>query len=125
MEQYQIQGTYSTPDILLDADKGIFRISGNSYPEDPLQIYMPVINWFKQYIENPLPETTLEFSFLYFSTSSTQLIFELFRMLESIYSDDHKVVVKWYYQADNEEIHENGEDFATLFDIPFEVLEAE
>ncbi|MCQ2252875.1 MAG: DUF1987 domain-containing protein [Bacteroidales bacterium] len=123
MKIYKIDGTFSTPDIVLDAEKGIFSISGNSYPEDPMGVYMPVIEWFKEYIQNPLPETVLEFKFIYFSTSSTQLIFELFRMMESIMDDDHKVTIRWYYSPDNEEIHENGEDFSSLFDIPFEVLE--
>ena len=60
---------------------------------------------------------------MYFSTASTQLIFELFRMLEEIYKNKYEVLVRWYYAADNEEIHENGLDFSTLFDMPFEVIE--
>ena len=123
LEALRIEPTFATPDVVLDADSGVFRISGNSYPEDPLPVYIPVIEWFKKYTEHPLPKTVFEFKFTYFSTASTQLIFEIFRMLENIYKNKYDVLVRWYYSADNDEIHENGIDFSTLFDMPFEVEE--
>jgi hypothetical protein len=124
LEPLKIEHTFATPEVLLDYEKGIFCISGNSYPEDPLPIYIPVIDWFKRYIQNPLPKTVFEFKFSYFSTASTQMIFEIFRMMEEV-GKEHEVLVRWYYSADNEEIHENGEDFSALFDIPFEVVEVD
>lgn len=124
LEIYKAAPTFATPEILLDAQNGIFKISGSSYPEDPQQVYKPVIEWFQKYVEQPLPVTTLEFRYSYFSTSSTQLIFLLFGMLEKIYKNGFAVKVCWYYSPDNEEVQENGEDFAGLFDIPFEILEA-
>ncbi|MCR5454899.1 MAG: DUF1987 domain-containing protein [Bacteroidales bacterium] len=123
LEVLRIEPTFATPAVVMDADNGIFRISGNSYPEDPLPVYVPVIDWFKKYMEHPLPRTVFEFKFMYFSTASTQLIFELFRMLEEIFNNKYEVLVRWYYTADNDEIHENGIDFSSLFEMPFEVIE--
>lgn len=123
LEALRIEPTFATPTIVMDADSGVFKIMGNSYPEDPLPVYIPVIDWFRKYTEHPLPKTVFEFKFTYFSTASTQLIFEIFRMLEEIYKNKYEVLVRWYYAADNEEIHENGLDFSTLFDMPFEVIE--
>ncbi len=123
LEALRIEPTFATPDVVLDADSGVFRISGNSYPEDPLPVYIPVIDWFRKYVEHPLPKTVFEFKFTYFSTASTQLIFEIFRMLEEIYKNKYEVLVRWYYSADNDEIHENGIAFSGLFDMPFEVVE--
>lgn len=123
LESLRIEPTFATPAIVMDADSGVFKITGNSYPEDPLPVYIPVIDWFRKYIEHPLPRTVFEFKFTYFSTASTQLIFEIFRMLEEIFKNKYEVLVRWYYSADNDEIHENGLDFSTLFDMPFEVVE--
>lgn len=123
LEMLKVEPTFDTPEIYLDPESGVFRITGNSYPADPLPVYKPVVEWFSKYVENPLPETLVEFRFTYFSTSSTQLIFEIFRMLESISKNGFKAGVRWYYSADNEEIHDNGEDFSGLFDIPFDVVE--
>ncbi len=123
MQPYKASSTFATPEILLDAQEGIFSFSGSSYPEDPQKVYLPVIDWFAKYVENPLPLTVVDFSYSYFSTSSTQLIFLLFRMLEELHAKGFAVKVCWHYSADNEEIQENGEDFAGLFDLPFELIE--
>lgn len=123
LEVLHVAPTFATPEILLDADKGIFKISGSSYPEDPQKVYLPVIDWFEKYLKRPLQLTSLEFAFTYFSTSSTQLIFVLFRMLEDVYKKGYAVKVCWHYSADNEEIQENGEQFSDLFDLPFELVE--
>ncbi len=123
LQELKVEPTFETPEIYLNAEQGIFRLTGNSYPADPLPVYLPVVEWFKKYVSQPLPVTSVEFRFTYFSTSSTQMIFEILRMLEEIYNNGYGVKVSWYYQADNEEIRENGEDFSGLFDIPFEVLE--
>lgn len=123
LETYKASSTFATPEILLDAQQGIFKIEGSSYPEDPQKVYMPVIKWFEKYVLKPLPLTVLELKFSYFSTSSTQLIFLLFRMLEDLHNNGFAVKVCWHYSPDNEEIQENGEEFSDLFDIPFELIE--
>ena len=123
LEALRIEPTFATPTVVMDAENGVFRITGNSYPEDPLPVYVPVIDWFRKYAQHPLPRTVFEFKFKYFSTASTQLIFELFRMLEEIFNNKYEVLVRWFYSADNDEIHENGIDFSSLFEMPFEVVE--
>lgn len=123
LEAIRIDPTFATPTVVMDADNGVFKISGNSYPEDPWQFYTPLIEWFRKYAEHPLPKTVFEFRFTYFSTACTQLIFELFRAMETIFNNKYEAVVKWYYATDNDEIHENGLDFSSLFDLPFEVEE--
>ncbi len=123
LEALRIEPTFATPEIIMDAENGVFRITGNSYPEDPWPVYTPVITWFKKYAEHPLPRTVFEFRFTYFSTASTQLIFELFRTMEELHDNKYDVLVRWYYATDNDEIHENGIDFSDLFDMPFEIEE--
>jgi hypothetical protein len=123
LKALRIEPTFATPTIVMDAESGVFKITGNSYPEDPWQFYMPVIDWFQKYSQHPLPRTVFEFRFTYFSTACTQLIFELFRILETMFKNKYEVLVRWFYSTDNDEIHENGIDFSDLFDLPFEVEE--
>ena len=118
----KIAATFESPEIELNAEKGIFRIEGNSYPEDPLTFYSPVERWFEKYAGNPSDKTELQISFRYFSTSSTQVFFNIFRLMENICKNGKSVVIKWFYDADNEETKENGENYSTLFDVPFEFV---
>ena len=41
MEVIKIQGTDDTPTVTLEADKGLFEISGRSLPEDVTAFYAP------------------------------------------------------------------------------------
>jgi len=68
-------------------------------------------------------ETVLEVYFKYFSTSSTQIFFDIFRILEDLKRDGKTVIIRWFYDAENEEIKENGENYSTLFYVPFEFVE--
>ena len=59
MEPLSIKSTEDTPKIILDPLKELFEISGRSLPEDVNQFYKPVIDWFKDYLDNPNPKTVL------------------------------------------------------------------
>ncbi|MBR6277598.1 MAG: DUF1987 domain-containing protein [Bacteroidales bacterium] len=121
----KIAATFDTPEVELDVENGIFRIKGNSYPEDPVTFYRPVHQWFEKYAENPSDKTELQIHFKYFSTSSTQIFFDIFRVLEEIGKKGKEVSIKWLYDIDNEETKENGENYSTLFDVPFEFMAVE
>jgi len=121
----KVSETFATPEIELNIEAGIFRISGSSYPEDPVSFYEPVYNWFQNYAVKPLKKTVLHIHFKYFNTSSTQIFFDIFNILENLKREGEEVVIKWYYDSDNEEIKENGENFSTLFSVPFEMIEVQ
>ena len=120
-----IPAAFDTPEVELDKEKGIFRITGSSYPEDPLVFYRRIHEWFTAYAQNPNPETVLEVHFKYFSTSSTQIFFEIFRIMEDLKREGKDVAIRWLYDSENEEIKENGENYSTLFDVPFQLIEVE
>lgn len=121
----RIPSTFATPEVELDAQLGIFRIEGNSYPEDPVSFYTPIYEWFTMYAKRPLQKTELNIHFKYFSTSSTQIFFDIFRILEDIKRAGKDVKIIWQYGSENEEIKENGETYSTLFYVPFEMVEVE
>ena len=119
----KIAASFDTPEIELNKQQGIFRISGNSYPEDPVVFYAPIHKWFTKYAANPNSKTVLEVHFKYFSTSSTQIFFDIFRILEEMKTQGYDVLIRWLYDTENEEIKENGENYSTLFYVPFELVE--
>ena len=41
-----------TPNVILDSDKKVYSITGNSRPENPLQFYKPIFEWLTKYLEN-------------------------------------------------------------------------
>ena len=120
MEVIKIQGTDDTPTVILEADKGLFEISGRSLPEDVTAFYAPVLAWLKDYAANPNPKTVFTFKLVYFNTASSKLLLDILVKLEEIHSDGKDVLIKWCYPEDDEDMKEAGEEYAEIVDVPFE-----
>ena len=69
MEPLTIKGKEDTPDVYLDMDKGLLRISGNSFCDDPKSIYQKILDWIDEYKRSPRNETNVEFRMNYINTA--------------------------------------------------------
>ena len=125
MKPIIIEGTPKTPSIKFDADKGIVEIKGRSIPENSLEFYKPLVDWLEQYSANPAPKTIVNIHLEYFNTSSSKSILDVFKKLEAIHKAKNDVVVNWYYEEDDEDMLEAGEDYESIIRIPFKMVETE
>jgi len=121
----KIEATVKTPQIEFDTEKGLISIQGISIPEDPQEFFMPLDEQLNEYINTPNEKTYLEFKLEYFNTSTTLIIRNLIRKLHDI-SDKTKLNVKWYYESDDEDMEEAGNEFKMLFkNIDFDIIGVE
>ena len=116
MESLHLIGTEDTPTIIFDKTSKRFEISGRSLPENSTDFYKPIILWIKEYGMSPNPTTELHFKLDYFNTGSSKLILDILSEMEKI--SNAKIV--WYFNEDDEDMEEAGEDFSELVKIPFE-----
>jgi hypothetical protein len=119
MEPLIIYEAQSTPKVILDKASGKFEIVGNSLPEDVLAFYTPVLNWIKEYVENPNPSTHLNIRLTYFNSASSKVILEILNILESIIDKGNVVEANWYYLEIDEDMLATGQEFSELLKIPF------
>jgi hypothetical protein len=112
-----------TPAVHLDRDKGIFEISGKSFPADVATFFSPITQWLDQYAENPNEETVFVMRMDYFNTASSKVILDILYKLEDIKLDGNYVKVKWYYPDDDEDMLETGEEYDEIVDVEFELIE--
>ena len=121
MEALRIESTHKTPRVILDPENGIFEFSGRSIPEDALGFYKPIFEWLDEYAKSPLPTTHVRFDLEYFNTSSSKNILEILKRLEAIHANGHEVRVTWYYDEDDEDMEETGQDYQALLNLPIEL----
>jgi len=114
-----IIGSNDCPTILLDKEKGTFEISGQSLPEEAISFYLPVIEWFEEYIKEPLPETILTLDLDYCNSSSTKAIADVLEVLEDYYKAGGKVEVRWLYMEDDDDMLDVGKEFQEIIKVPF------
>jgi hypothetical protein len=105
---------------LLDPDELICEISGKSYPPDVLKFYEPLFDWLDDFKYLSKENLTFGFKLDYYNTASSKILLEIFYKLEEISKDGTKILVKWYYPDDDEEMLEVGEEFQRLVNINFE-----
>jgi len=122
MDNLNLEGTAKTPTIEFN-DNGELLIKGRSIPENSIEFYKPLIDWINGYKESPKSNTKVKIQLEYFNTSSSKCILDVFKKLETITSS--KVTVLWYYEEDDEDMLEAGEDYQAIIDIPFEMIEVE
>ena len=122
MEILHFVATEDIPEIILDKKNEVFEISGRSLPEDVNSFYEPVIDWIQEYTKTPNPTTIFKFRFSYFNTASSKIILDILTMFEVMKEEGHDVIVRWYYQKDDEDMHDAGEEFAEMVEVPFELV---
>ena len=122
MEVISIKGTQETPEVLLDSSKGMFEISGKSLPEDVKEFYNPILKWFDEYAKNPNPQTVLKIKMDYFNTASSKMILELFEVVKKAQGAKSETIIEWYYQEDDEDMQDAGQDYSDLIEMPFKLI---
>ncbi len=122
MSNLIIDDSIKTPLVSFGFSTGILEIKGKSIPENSVEFYKPVFEWLDNYSQSPAPQTEMKVCLEYFNTSSSKCLLDIFRRLETInLSGKTKVIVSWFYETDDEDMMEAGEDYQALVKIPFEL----
>ena len=125
MEKLSIEGTPKTPTISFDFEKGQLEIKGRSIPENSIEFYKPLVDGLEKYAASPKPTTNANIQLEYFNTSSSKCILDVFKKLESIHKGGSQIVINWYYEQDDEDMLEAGEDYQAIINVPFKMIEVE
>lgn len=123
MEKLHIEGSAKTPSVSFDGEVGILEMRGRSIPENSIEFFKPLMDWIDTYGSNPTEETRVDMKLEYFNTSSSKCILDIFKRLEKINGDDSHVLINWFYETDDEDMQEAGEDYAAIVDLKFEIQE--
>lgn len=125
MENLQLEGSAKTPQVNFDSQNGKLMLKGRSIPENSIEFYKPLNDWIDSYALEPIEVTTIDIKLEYFNTSSSKCILDLFKKLEKINGAKTEVSVNWYFEEDDEDMEEAGEDYQAIIKLPFKMIEVE
>lgn len=125
MENILREGSAKTPAVSFDYKSGILELKGRSIPENSVEFYKPLNEWIDKYGLSPCIKTIVDIKFEYFNTSSSKCILDLFKKLERINQKGTEVNVNWYFEQDDEDMEEAGEDYQAIIKLPFKMIEVE
>jgi hypothetical protein len=121
MNNLRIDGSKQTPEIDFNGQTGILKISGRSIPENTFEFFNPILLWLDTYSAEKPAKVVAKVKLEYFNTSSSKYILEVLKRLKSFLNDGCDVNVEWYYEEDDEEMMETGEDYQDVSGLPFEI----
>ena len=121
MSTIQLEGTAKTPNIAFHDAPMSMAISGRSIPENTIAFYTPLLEWVDEHLKGG---GTLEVSIRleYFNTSSSKCLMDLLRRVEQ---SPAEATVLWYYEEEDEDMLEAGEDYDAIIDMPFRLIATE
>ena len=122
MEDIKIEATEKTPEVNFIKSEGLLEIKGRSIPENSIKFYDDLIAWVENYCGNPKDATRVNIQLEYFNTSSSKCLLDLFKKMEAITGD---VTINWYYEEDDDDMLEAGEDYDAIIKIQFRMIEVE
>lgn len=125
MEKLIIRPTRITPLIYFDPNRGLLELRGKSSPENSIQFYSQLIHDLEEFGKNGKQNLIANFKFEYFNTSSSKCLFDIFRKLNIVRENGFELSINWYYEEDDEDMLEAGEDYADLLGIEFNYVETQ
>ena len=122
MEPISIQETEATPTIDFSPDSGILTIKGRSHPENSKVFYNPIISWCEEYIGIAPDRTILNVELEHFNTMTSKSLLDVFRSLKPLQDEGKDLLVKWFYEADDEELLDAGQTYQEITGLNFEMV---
>ncbi len=130
MRKLIIEKTENSPKVILDPDRKIFEISGESRPPDVREFYFQILTWLDEFSFHLIKSGDIDevirfdFDFEYFNSSSGKLILDICKILASLRSKGFNVAVNWHFEKDDFDMLEVGKEMSKIVKLPFEYIQS-
>lgn len=122
-EKLEILPVKTKPKVTFLPEEGQMEIQGESYPENSVEFYEPLIVWLNGYFaEYTKRDIQFNFRLHYFNTSSSKAIMDIMDLLDSHYQKGWDITINWFHEEDDEDIQESGEEFSEGLKVPFKII---
>jgi hypothetical protein len=128
MRKLFFEKTDSSPKVILDPDKNIFEISGESRPPDVGTFYGEILRWMDEYSfhllksEEITDSMVFNFDLIYFNSSSAKYILDFCKQMTSVRLKGKRIEVRWKYEKDDVDMLEAGKEMSRIAKLPFEFV---
>lgn len=118
MSVIQLEGTAKTPKVAFNDSPLSMEISGRSIPENSIAFYTPLLEWVDENLKDG-GNLDVSIRLEYFNTSSSKCLMDLLKRIEQSPAEAN---VLWYYEEEDEDMLEAGEDYDAIIDMPFRLI---
>ena len=125
MENIAIPAAKNKPEVLYLPESKTLELKGRSIPENAEEFYQQIKDWIAANREAiSSGGISLNVHLEYFNTSSYKCLLDLFKNFDAINTAGN-IVINWYYDADDEDMLEAGEDLLSYVKLQRNLIEVE
>ncbi len=125
MDKLYIEATKYSPEIIFDPSGGTLSIEGESWPENAVDIYMPLLNALQDYFGQGKRSLKVSIGLEMMSTSSRIMYRELINTIQSAHEFGHDVKIIWFIYPGDTDKQEEWEEMMEDCTLPYSILERE
>jgi len=114
----QILAQAKTPLVEKDLELNLIRIVGVLIPENPMPFFEALYSFTEEFVQKT-KKLNLHVDLEYFNTSSARYFYDYLKKVMQI----SELQLTWFYDSDDEDILESGQEFEELCKIKFEFVE--
>ena len=113
MNDFRIDATVKTPEILGVVEDSFISIKGKCIPEDSREFFSSFRNWLLEFTDKTTDPIKVEVDLEYFNTSTSNILLDIFKHLSRV-GQSKKVSIVWIYEEDDLDMEEVGEDYKLM-----------
>ena len=106
--------------LVVFEDNRLFII-GRSIIEKPSEFFNPIFNWLREYIAQTGEIVSIYFAFEHINTSSIKWIYVIVKEFFEAKELSDKIVIKWFYEEEDDDVEELGHVFSVLLQKEFDI----
>ena len=119
MTEFYLPPTPTTPEVTLSPSRGALVLKGESYPENVLSFYAPLLEKIRALVEDAgLPRLEVQMHITYYNSASAKAFHRIFHMLNQAGERGCAVHVLWVFDEEDDMARDLGnnlrEDFPAL-----------
>lgn len=116
--------TDKTPEVILDGE-GMLSIKGRAMALNRTAPSEKLLDCIDKYLQNPARTTTVTIALEYLNSFGTQILVAVLKKMARVTENGGQLIVRWYYDDEDDDILERGHHIAETFNIPVEFIPIE
>ena len=116
MNDFHLPSTPLTPEVLLSPIRGLLSMRGESYPENVLTFYAPILERIRTVLEEgKLPLLRVEMHITYYNSASAKAFHRIFQLLNKAAEKGCAIKLFWHYDEEDDMARDLGKDLREDF----------